>query len=158
MDPITAVGFAASILNFVDFSWTLIKGAYEVYEFGTTAKNTRITTVLSDLEGITKSLQSDVEGNTPHVKDLKSLAAECVKVSQELSAILKELEVKEGNKIWRSLESKWKSMRKEKDIAAIEQKLIEYRLQLLLRLNLMLRYAPRMFPVISYFPRLTHSQ
>jgi len=129
-----------------------------VYEFGTTASNTRITTVLSDLDGITKSLQLDVEGNTPQVKDLKSLAAECVKVSQELSAILKKLEMKERNKIWRSLESKWKSMRKEKEIATIEQKLIEYRLQLLLRLNLMLRYAARVSPVISYFPRLTHSQ
>jgi hypothetical protein len=138
MDPITAVGFAASILNFVDFFWNLIKGAYEVFEFGTTANNTRITTILNDLDGITKSLQSDGERNTPHIKDLKSLAVECVKVSQELSVILKELEMKEGNKLWRSLESKWNSMRKEK---AIEQKLIEYRLQPLLRLNLMLRYA-----------------
>jgi hypothetical protein len=149
MDPITAVGFAANILNFVDFSWSLIKGSYEVYELGTTSGNKRITSVLDDLDGITKSLQSDVEGDTPHVKDLKSLAAECVKVSQELSAILKELEMKEGNKVWRSLEAKWKSMRKEKEIAAIEQKLVEYRLQLLLRLNLLLRYV--MFSMISYF-------
>ncbi|KAE9363293.1 hypothetical protein N431DRAFT_564836 [Stipitochalara longipes BDJ] len=138
MDPITAVGFAASILNFVDFSWTLIKGSYEIYDLGTTYDNMRITSVLSDLDGITKSLQSNVRGNSPHVKDLKSLAAECITVSQELSAILKDLEMKEGNKIWRSLEAKWKSMRKEKEIATIEQKLIEYRLQLLLRLNLML--------------------
>ncbi|PMD47068.1 hypothetical protein L207DRAFT_448582 [Hyaloscypha variabilis F] len=138
MDPITAVGFAASILNFVDFSWTLIKGSYEVYELGIASDNMRITSVLSDLEGITKSLQSDVKGNSPHVKDLKSLAAECIEMSQELSVILKDLQMKEGNKIWRSLEAKWKSMRKEKEIAAIEQKLIEHRLQLLLRLNLIL--------------------
>ena len=158
MDPITAVGFAASILNFVDFSWTLIKGSYEVYELGTTSDNMRITSVLSDLEGITKSLQADVKGSSPHVKDLKSLAAECIEVSQELSAILKDLEMKEGNKIWRSLEAKWKSMRKEKEIAAIEQKLIEYRLQLLLRLNLILGYVPQKPPKIIIFPRLTKFQ
>jgi hypothetical protein len=145
MDPVSAVGFAASILTFVDFSWSLLKGSYEVYQFGTTSDNARITTVLGDLEGITKSLQSDVKGNSLHLKDLKSLAVECVKVSRELSVILKELEIKEGNKIWRSLEAKWKSMRKEKDIASIEQRLIEYRLQLLLRLNLMLRYSLQTF-------------
>ena len=151
MDPITAIGFAASILTFVDFSWSLIQGSCEVYELGTTSGNKRITSVLSDLDCITKSLQSDVKGDTLHATRLKSLAAQCVLVSQELSTILKNLEMKEGNKIWRSLEAKWKSMRKEKEIAAIEQKLVEYRLQLLLRLNLMLRYAALISMMISFF-------
>jgi hypothetical protein len=141
MDPVTAVGFAASILTFVDFSWTLIKGSCEVYESatGTTADHTRIDTVLNDLNTITKSLQSDVNGNSPHLTDLKKIAVECAEVSQELSTILKELKRKEGNKVWRSLEAKWKTMRKEKEVASIEQRLNTYRLQLLMRLNLMLR-------------------
>jgi hypothetical protein len=141
MDPVTAVGFAASILTFVDFSWTLIKGSYEVYESatGTTADHTRIDTVLKDLNTITKSLQSDVNGNSPHLTDLKKIAVECAEVSQELSTILKELKRKEGNKVWRSLEAKWKTMRKEKEVASIEQRLNTYRLQLLMRLNLLLR-------------------
>lgn len=141
MDPITAVGFAASILTFVDFSWSLIKGSYEVYESanGTTTDHTRISTVLGDLDNITKSLQCDIKGSSPHLTDLKKLAVECAEVSQKLSKILEELKRKEGNKAWRSLEAKWKSMRKEKEIASIEQRLNTYRLQLLMRLNLMLK-------------------
>jgi hypothetical protein len=141
MDPVTAVGFAASIINFVDFSWSLIKGSYEVYESatGTTTDHTRISTVLEDLDTITKSLQSDVKGSSPHLTELKKLAVECAEVSQELSTILKDLKRKEGNKAWRSLEAKWKSMRKEKEVASIEQRLNTYRLQLLMRLNFMLR-------------------
>jgi hypothetical protein len=141
MDPVTAVGFAASIINFVDFTWSLIKGSYEVYESatGATIDQTRVSTVLDDLSTITKSLQSDVKGSSQHLKDLKKLALECAEVSQELTTILRDLKRKEGNKAWRSLEAKWKSMRKEKEVASIEQRLNTYRLQLLMRLNLMLR-------------------
>ena len=141
MDPVSAVNFAATILTVVDFSWNLIRGSYEVYQSATctTTDHRRISTVLDDLQGITKSLQSDLIGNSPHFKDLRQLALECAEVSQELSAILEELKRREGNKIWCSLEAKWKSMRKEKELASIEQRLNTYRLQLLLRLNLMLR-------------------
>lgn len=141
MDPATAVGFAASILTFVDFSWTLIRGSGEIYHSitGTTTDNARIGTVIQDLGWITKSIHSDIKGSSPHLRDLKNLAAECIEVSGELSTILEELKRKEGNKVWRSVESKWKNMRKEKEIASIEQKLVTYRLQLVLRLNLMLR-------------------
>lgn len=141
MDPVTAVGFAASILTFIDFSWTLIKGSGEVYHSirGTTTDSARIGTIIEDLDGITRSIQSEIKGQSPHLKDLKTLAVDCVEVSRELSKILEQLKRKEGNKIWRSVESTWKTMRKEKDIASIEQRLVPYRLQLILRLNLMLR-------------------
>jgi len=141
MDPVSAINFAATILTVVDFSWNLISGSYKIYQSttGTTTDHAQISTVLNDLQTITKSLRSNVKGNNAHVKDLKKLAVECAEVSQELSNILEELKRKEGNKIWRSLEAKWKSMRKEKELASIEQRLNTYRLQLLLRLNLMLR-------------------
>jgi hypothetical protein len=58
MDPVTAVGFAASILNFIDFSWNLVQGSYEVYKSasGTTAENAHISTVLEDLREVTEEL------------------------------------------------------------------------------------------------------
>lgn len=141
MDPVSAISFAATILSFVDFSWNLVKGSYQIYQSatGTATDNTRLSTVLDDLHKVTDTLQHNATGDSPHLEDLRQLAAGCVEVSHELSSILEKLKRKEGNKAWRSLETTWKHMRKEKEVTAIEQRLNTYRLQLLLRLNLIMR-------------------
>lgn len=141
MDPVSAVSFAATILTFVDFSWNLVKGSYQVYQSatGTATDDSRLGTILADLEKATDTLQYNVTGNSPHLEDLRQLAAGCADVSRELSSVLEKLKRKEGNKAWRSLEATWRHMRKEKEVAAIEQRLNTYRLQLLLRLNLIFR-------------------
>jgi hypothetical protein len=141
MDPISAASSAAAILTFVDFSWNLVKGSYDIYRSatGAPADHTQISTVLDDLKSVSETLQSDVKADSPHRDFLKKLASDCATVSKELSGILEDLKRKEGNKIWRSLEAKWKSIRKEKEVASIEQRLNSFRLELLLRLNLIIR-------------------
>lgn len=140
MDPISAVSFAATILTFVDFSWNLVRGSYNIYRSATgeSADHAQISTVLADLNGVTETLRSDVRADSPHGDFLKKLAGDCASVSAELSAILEGLQRKEGNKIWRSLEARWKSMRKEKKVASIERRLNSFRLELLLRLNIII--------------------
>jgi hypothetical protein len=141
MDPITAVGFAASILQFIDFSWGVITGTYEVYKstLGTTHENAHISTVVDDLERATDGLISDVEGKTKNEKELCKLADKCHDLSQDLLKILKKLQVSEKNSKWQSLKVKVASVRKEKEIASIEDRLDRYRSQILIRLNFMLR-------------------
>jgi hypothetical protein len=141
MDPITAVGFAASILQFIDFSWGVITGTYEVYKSatGTTLENAHINTVVNDLERVTDGLISDIEGKTKHEKELCKLADKCHNLSQDLSKILKKLQISEENSKWKSLKVKIASMRKEKEIASIENRLDKYRSQILVRVNFMLR-------------------
>ncbi|KAK0738659.1 hypothetical protein B0T18DRAFT_433429 [Schizothecium vesticola] len=137
MDPISAVGFASAVLTFVEFSWKLVKGSYDIYrsDTNTTADTVSISAALKDLEDVTGKLRVDCQGASHHRDFLKDLAAQCLVVSGELSALLSDLERKEGNKVWRSVETKWKIMRKEKDIAFLEQRLASLRLQLLLRLT-----------------------
>jgi hypothetical protein len=140
MDPITAVGFAASILQFIEFSWGVITGTYEVYKSttGTTHENAHISTVVKDLERATDRLISDVEGKTKNERELCKLADKCHELSQDLSKILKKLQASEKNSKWLSLKVKVASMRKEKEIASIEDRLDRYRSQILVRLNFML--------------------
>lgn len=140
MDPITAVGFAAGILQFIEFSWGVITGTYEVYKSttGTTHENAHISTVVNDLERATDSLISDVERKTKNERELFKLADKCHELSQDLSKILKKLQASEKNSKWLSLKVKVASMRKEKDIASIEDRLDRYRSQILVRLNFML--------------------
>ena len=141
MDPVTAVGFAASILTFVDFSWDLIKGTYEVYKSttGTTSENASISAVINDLEEVTEGLIFDTEGKTKHEKALCKLAENCYDLSQDLSKILEKLRFTEKNSKWQSLKVKWASMRKEKEVTSIEKRLDKYRSQILIRLNLIFR-------------------
>jgi hypothetical protein len=97
--------------------------------------------VLESVEGAAKALTVDVESDSPHRESLQKLAGDCVAVSTELIKTLKDIQRKEGNKVWRSLEAKWKCMRNEGALAALEQRLNFIRLELLLRLNLVIQWV-----------------
>ncbi|KAH0534152.1 hypothetical protein FGG08_007261 [Glutinoglossum americanum] len=143
MDPLTAVSFAAGILQFIDFSWGIISGTYEVYRSGsgTTAENAHISTVLTDLERVTDGLCTDIEGKTKHERELCKLADKCHDLSQDLAKILRKLKATDKNSKWQSLKVKWASMRNESEVASVENRLDRYRAQILLRLNFMLKYV-----------------
>lgn len=141
MDPVTAIGFASSILTFIDFSWDLITGTYEVYKSatGTTLENAHIGTVIDDLEKVTEDLSPDLELKTKHGKALFQLAEKCNQLSKVLSRILKKLQAGDKDSKWQSLKVKLASLRKEKEVASIEKRLDQYRSQIIIRLNFMLR-------------------
>jgi hypothetical protein len=139
MDPVTAVGFAASILNFIDFSWNLVQGTYEVYKSGSgaTAENAQISTILEDLQEVTEGLHSDLKVGSEYAKQLSKLANNCLGLSRDLTKTLEKLRVKERNS-WQSVKVAWSSMRKKKEVASIEKRLGDYRSEIILRLNMML--------------------
>lgn len=140
MDPITAIGFAASILTFVEFSCNLVTGTYEVLRStsGTTAENTDIGNVIDDLHAVTAALKLHQLGQSEHEKALQKLASKCSNLSKELLGLLENLKVKGKNSAWKSLKAKLESVRNEKGISSMETRLNRYRSQILIRLNLML--------------------
>ncbi|KAH0545108.1 hypothetical protein FGG08_000720, partial [Glutinoglossum americanum] len=129
-----------SILTFIDFSWNVVQGTYEVYSSasGTTAENAHISTVLKDLQETTEGLHSDLKTDNKYAKQLSKLAKNCLGLSRELTTILEKLRVKERNSRWQAVKATWASMRKEKVVASIEKRLGEYRAGIVLCLNLML--------------------
>lgn len=143
MDPVSAIGFAASILTFIEFSCSLVAGAYDVYKSTTKTplENAHISTVISDLKSVTEDLTPDTEPKTKHSKALSRLAGDCSNLSEDLLKILTKLQVIEKNSKWESLKVKLASMRKEKEVSSIEKRLEQYRSQIILRLNLMLKYV-----------------
>ena len=142
MDPITAIGFAASILQFVQFSASLVRGAYEIQQSstGTTAENAQISNVISDLQEVTEGLEADFKGSNKHEKALLKLAKQCHTVSDDLMKNLGKLTTKDDSK-WESVRVKWASIRKEKSVASIEKRLSAYSAELLLRISLMMQYV-----------------
>ena len=145
MDPITAVGFASSILSFVDISWSLLTGTCEVYRSftGATIGNAHIGTIITDLDEVSDELHTEFRRveESKHAKVLRRLARQCLELSQELSGLLKTLKRQEKNSIWRSFKVQWDSMRKSDDVKSLKERLEDYRSQILLRLTMMLRSA-----------------
>ncbi|KAK3328174.1 hypothetical protein B0T19DRAFT_442090 [Cercophora scortea] len=135
MDPFTAIGVAASIITFVDFSWSLVTGAKELHDSGrkTTKENARIRSITSDLQKYSDDLQLGGTGSSVHEQQLSSLAKECADLAKQLIAVLSGLS-KAKNSRWESLKTTWASMRKQSEIADIERRLGEYRAQMNLRL------------------------
>ncbi|KAK0612241.1 hypothetical protein B0T14DRAFT_608152 [Immersiella caudata] len=141
MDGISAISFTASIASLVDLCCNIVRGSYEIYrsELGSPRGHAQIGTVLDDLDNVAKTLTTNfVKSDSTHSEPLRKLARDCLAASTELSDVLNDIRRKEGNRVWRSLEAKWKSMRKEGVLAALEQRLDFLRLELLLRLNLVI--------------------
>jgi NACHT NTPase-like protein len=144
MDALTAVGFAANLIAFVDFAWDLVSGAAELYKSptGRTIKNAHVENVISDLQDVTDDLDTGSLGDSKEAKRLRRLASSCNELAEELLALLKRLRL-DGNKNrpWASLIVKWRNMRKANEVASMEERLREYRSEILLQLNIMLRWV-----------------
>lgn len=141
MDPVTAIGLASAIITFVEVGTKPTRGTFEFYKSatGSTENNAQLKTLAQDLKDVTADLQIDVKGGSKHEKALLELAADCRKLSERLLSLLRELTVSGERTLQKSLKTKFKSMRKDREIQEIEARLAGYRSQLFLHLNLILR-------------------
>jgi hypothetical protein len=141
MDPLTAVSFAASILTFIDFSYQVITGTYEVMSSGATSKNAQIGTVIKDLHDHTALLGKCPQGGLSHEAALKTIASECENLSQDLLNMLERLKASSDSPKWRKVKVVIRSLWKKGAVAELESRLDRYRSQILLRLVSILKYV-----------------
>ncbi|KAH7362306.1 hypothetical protein B0T11DRAFT_83029 [Plectosphaerella cucumerina] len=152
-----AAGLASSIITFIDFSYKIVNGTVDVYKKSTigTAADPHVSVIIKDLQDVTSDMMikfapvpaaSAIHGqlpavvqSKPHYRELQGLAAKCKELFDQLLDVLSGLERKaDGNKVVRSFQAAWKTLRMSDQIAEIERKLDAYRVQLLLRLSLIL--------------------
>jgi hypothetical protein len=143
MDPLTAIGLAGNILAFIDFSYKVISGVNKVLSSpsGMTSENESLSILVVDLNLVTQKLSTDIIAQTENEKQLCALAGNCHKLSEELNQILGYLKLGDKHSKWDGLRVKWRSMRKEKEIDAIERRLNGYQSQILIRLQVMFRFV-----------------
>lgn len=99
MDPLSAVGFAASILTFIDFSHKLVTGTLEVVDAGATTTNQHTKKVFDDLHRVTQALvQPEFSEASEHGPALSSLASECIALSETLEVELQKLTARSDSK------------------------------------------------------------
>jgi hypothetical protein len=134
MDPVTAVGFAANILNFIDYSHKVVTGTVEVFKSGSTSKNIHISEIISDLKDAAEQLRKCPPSKSNHEKALHQLSAPCQELAQRLINLLTRLSTTPGKSKWMSVRVVLRSMRKDGEVEELEKSLDKYRSQILLRL------------------------
>lgn len=153
MDPLTAIGLAGNIITFIDFSYKVISGLNKGLDAasGMTPGNASLDSLVQDLSAITQDLISDAPPRTENEKQLHQLAANCYALSEDLIQTLRKLRVGDKKSKWQSMAVKWQSMRKEKDIEALERRLNGYQSEILIRLQVIFKSVdPDSIPYREY--------
>jgi hypothetical protein len=100
LDPLSAIGLASAIVQFVDFSSKLVLEGYELYEKGSIARNDEIQLIAEDLKGLTAGLaKSQTQHAHADEKEMQKLACTCQSLADELLTVLKTLHPQKQNSL-----------------------------------------------------------
>ncbi|PQE22020.1 Vegetative incompatibility HET-E-1 protein [Rutstroemia sp. NJR-2017a BBW] len=92
LDPLSAIGLASAIVQFVDFGSKLVSQGRELYENGSLAQNDEIQLITESLKGMAADLtKSRMKYAHADDNEIQELARTCQSVADELLTVLKTL-------------------------------------------------------------------
>ncbi len=145
MDPISALGLAANIFQFIDFGTNLLSGALEIYQSttGASSENIEIEEISERLSSFSDELSTSSASRSSRDLAIAKFASRCKEVSDELLAVVAKLKVADGsNRNWRSFRKALKTLWKKEKIQSLQNRLDTVRQQLTLELSASIRYLP----------------
>ncbi|CAI4215998.1 unnamed protein product [Parascedosporium putredinis] len=141
MEPLTALGLAANIVQFVEFSTKLIRASKDIYDSasGVTEENRSLESVFEELQTLAFRLTPPTTGlQTDDERALSRLAAECRILSDQMLDLLRKIKPKDPESkrqsAWSAVKDKWN----EKEKKELKQRLDNCRNQLELQLNFLM--------------------
>lgn len=149
MDPLTALGLGANILQFIDFSCSIIGTAREIED-----SNCNTTVEFADLETVTQTLillnsrilisnedSTHSKNATPSNASINLSAAcdDCAQVASELISVLRRLKTVDKSKTWTGLTQAFKTILSRDRIQALRDRLDRHRSVVQLALMVSLR-------------------
>ncbi len=139
MESLAAVGLAANIIQFVDFSGKLILKTAEIYKSGSGAlvENVDIETATKDLTGLSAKLHDSINPAGDTV--LRELCQSCDTVAKELLSALDRVKLHGKQQKWKSFRKALRSVWSKEDIMSLEQRLARFRDELNLHVTVDLR-------------------
>jgi hypothetical protein len=128
MDPLSALGLASNIVQFVDFTSKLISTARGLYKgtSGTIEENWELEKSANAIRSLADDATAKFANNknaSTQEATLRELGNMCRGVADELLSVLQTLKVKGSHKKWESFYQALKSERKHKEISALEERL-----------------------------------
>jgi len=143
MDPMTALGLASNIVQFVDFSTKLVNAAIDIHHSvsGATKDNQSLEDIVREMEML--SVRLDPPTTCPQTDDERALcrlSADCRTLSRQILALLEKIKPKDPNSkrqsAWAAVKAKWN----EKEKKELQQRLEGCRSQLELQLSFLTRF------------------
>lgn len=132
MDPLSAIGLASAIVQFVDFGSRIVSGALEISRSatGATRENAAIENATTKLQllndELTKHSQSRPSGANPQ-DPLLQLTQECVDLSEKLIVKLAQLKAGPGSTRYLTFRKALKTVWQKDKIDAMQTRLGEIR-------------------------------
>jgi hypothetical protein len=126
MDPLTALGLAASVAQLVDVGFRIIGHAREIYSSvsGVTGEDRSLENAAHQVQQLIKKLAApEPENPTEEEKLLSGLVAECRDLSNQLLALLDKTRAKDPRSKIQSTLAALKSMRYEKEKLLLQKRL-----------------------------------
>jgi hypothetical protein len=146
MDALTAIGLAGNIVQFVDFSCKLFVQSRELHN-----SSSGISKSGADLILITKSLHEHCQvlaranqtllTYRPEHAPMYRLAANCQQAEAELLSAVHSITSRGDRSRWNSFCSALEMTWKKEKILDMERRLDQYRSELILQLEILLRYV-----------------
>lgn len=151
MDPLSALSIAASVVQFVQFSSNLLRGAVEIYQSSTglSRQNQHLSDVYTELSKLSSNLQIGVFPNAstsgvPFVQNSSSaiaqLGKDCKADCDKLLGIVRQLQATRTNGRW------WKSLRavsiehlKSEEIRGLQTRIGRYETTIMMHLCMLSR-------------------
>ena len=143
MDPVTAFGLAAGILQVVDVSFKALSKCREIYKDGSLAENRSIEEVTKLLSETTTRLKVSVQ-DAPSIEsqdytDIKDISEKCLKTAEDLRAELAKTCHELGGGRREAIKKGFRAWRRRKFVADSQEKLETYQrvldTRILVRLN-----------------------
>jgi hypothetical protein len=153
MEPLSALGVASNVVQFVDFATKLVSQTVRIHRAAQSNNKDGSSLVLltTELEKYNRDMTKDLEsslgsnGMSPEDEQILKTCAECAKISSNLLTTLISLK---SSKVtaWTSFVAALKTIWKESEIEELRHTLDSYRQQISLYLLAAVRYGP--FPLL----------
>ena len=149
MDPASAFGLAASVVQFVSFTSDLVSATYTIHQSasGTTPAHTQLHTITTSLvslnEDLHQSLLQRPDNQSPSRRDqeIDKLCLDCTALSDELLAILEKLQLQNKEHVWSSFKAVLRMMWSQDYLDRIQKRLDSFRQQISMQILVGLRYS-----------------
>ena len=136
MDPVSALGVAAAVAQFLQFAGSLVSESQQLYKEGALVDHIECENATKRLEGLVREVRgslSDLDSLGKLSEDAQALMVICVrcnKLSEDLIAQLGELRVEGKHRRWSSFRQALKSVCSKDKIEGITAKLASCKVEL----------------------------
>jgi hypothetical protein len=139
MDPLSALGLAASVVQFVQFGGSLVSKSHQIYTSseGKLTSNVECETATTRLVALSEQLKDSLRnassvGISADELAIEALCNDCIVISKELLVRLNKLSADEGQRRrkWKSFRQALKSVWSKEDIDKIVRRLVTVRQEL----------------------------